>query len=136
MLKAIGKAVNIRLSSKEFSNIPIIIIGNSPISKNYIHKADILHTKGIIQHFINIYPSSENIIYSFSSPKKGFLTMQNVQQLKELIVKLLSIKSIYFSSMISLDKLGEIIKLSAYEKDKILIGTKFLELIEKTHETE
>ncbi len=136
MLKAIGKAVNIRLSSKESSNIPIVILGNSPISQNYLHKADILRTRGIIQHFINLYPSEENKRYCFSSPKEGFLTLSNMQQLKELIVKLLNMNSAYFSSMISLEELGKIIKLASFENNNILIAAKFLDLIENINETE
>ena len=40
MLKAIGKAINIRVSSHHASTIPIIVIGNTPITNNYLHKVD------------------------------------------------------------------------------------------------
>ena len=36
MLKAIGKSINIRVSGTEAANIPIIILGNSPITENYL----------------------------------------------------------------------------------------------------
>lgn len=36
MLKAIGKSINIRVSGTESTKIPIIILGNSPITKNYL----------------------------------------------------------------------------------------------------
>src|SRR3989338_740038 len=35
MLKAIGKSINIRVSSFSASKIPIIIIGNTPVTKSY-----------------------------------------------------------------------------------------------------
>jgi len=35
MLKAIGKSINIRVSSFKASSIPIIIMGNTPITDNY-----------------------------------------------------------------------------------------------------
>ena len=44
MLKAIGKSINIRVSGIASSIIPIIILGNSPISTNYKKKVDILKT--------------------------------------------------------------------------------------------
>ena len=51
MLKAIGKSINIRVSNYKASNIPIIIIGNTPITNNYYSKVDHLKTAGIIQGF-------------------------------------------------------------------------------------
>ncbi len=40
MLKAIGKSINIRVSGTESTKIPIIILSNSPITKNYVQKVD------------------------------------------------------------------------------------------------
>lgn len=42
MLKAIGKAINIRISSLSSTKIPIIVLCNSPISDNYTKKVDFL----------------------------------------------------------------------------------------------
>ena len=56
MLKAIGKSINIRVSGKESTKIPIIILGNSPITKSYFKKVDFLKKAGIIQSFISVYP--------------------------------------------------------------------------------
>lgn len=42
MLKAIGKSINIRVSGTESTKIPIVILGNSPITKNYSKKVDFL----------------------------------------------------------------------------------------------
>jgi len=51
MLKAIGKSVNIRVSSYSASVIPIIALGNTPISQSYNPKVDHLYHTGIIKDF-------------------------------------------------------------------------------------
>jgi len=38
MLKAIGKSINIRVSRYKASKIPIIILGNTPITESYFNK--------------------------------------------------------------------------------------------------
>ena len=43
MLKAIGKSINIRVSGYDASRIPIIILGNTPITESYISKVDHLY---------------------------------------------------------------------------------------------
>ncbi|HHS95033.1 MAG TPA: hypothetical protein ENJ45_00465, partial [Phaeodactylibacter sp.] len=53
MLRAIGKSINIRVSGIESTKIPIIILGNSPITKNYAKKVDFLKKAEIIQSFIS-----------------------------------------------------------------------------------
>jgi len=54
MLKAIGKSINIRVSSHSASKIPIIILGNTPITQSYISKVDHLYHAGIIQEFWSV----------------------------------------------------------------------------------
>lgn len=66
MLKAIGKAINIRVSNPLSSNIPIIVFGNSPISKDYCDKVDILKNNGIIQGFYSLNPI-DNLYFSLIS---------------------------------------------------------------------
>ena len=51
MLKAIGKSINIRVSDLAASSIPIIILGNTPITTSYFKKVDFLKNAGIIQGF-------------------------------------------------------------------------------------
>jgi hypothetical protein len=46
MLKAIGKSINIRVSSFKTSKIPIVVMGNTPITKSYYPIVD--HLKGEI----------------------------------------------------------------------------------------
>ena len=57
MLKAIGKAINIRVSCAAASEIPIIILGNAPITKKYIDIVNDLKRAGVIQSFISVYPN-------------------------------------------------------------------------------
>ena len=40
MLKAIGKSINIRVSGYQASKIPIIILGNTPVTHSYQSKVD------------------------------------------------------------------------------------------------
>ena len=40
MLKGIGKSINIRVSSFKAANIPIIVVGNTPITNSYYPKVD------------------------------------------------------------------------------------------------
>ena len=46
MLKATGKSINIRVSGYEASKIPIIILGNTPITESYVNKVDHLIKRG------------------------------------------------------------------------------------------
>jgi len=51
MLKAIGKSINIRVSSFAASKIPIVIIGNTPITKSYYEKVD--HLKKVVLYRVS-----------------------------------------------------------------------------------
>ncbi|MBC8174489.1 MAG: hypothetical protein H8E82_02380 [Candidatus Marinimicrobia bacterium] len=51
MLKAIGKSINVRVSGYRASKIPIIILGNTPVTESYYSKVDHLRTAGIIHEF-------------------------------------------------------------------------------------
>ena len=64
ILKAIGKCIDIRVSNMESSKIPIIVIGNAPLSKGFSKKADHLKSAGIIQGFwsLNPFPSITEIL--------------------------------------------------------------------------
>jgi hypothetical protein len=64
MLKAIGKSINIRVSGYDPSRIPIVVLGNTPITESYISKVDHLYKSGIIQGFwsVNPVPLDDNVI--------------------------------------------------------------------------
>lgn len=129
MLKAIGKSINIRVSGNESTKIPIVILGNSPITENYYHKVDYLKNAGVIQGFWSLNPAPINSDHIEVTPKRGFQTITDYNQLEKCIRNLLSQEINYFSSMISKPKLGELIRIADKEESDIKKAEKFLELM-------
>jgi len=129
MLKAIGKSINIRVSGIASRKIPIIVLGNSPITDSYIKKVDFLKTSGVIQGFWSLNPNPTNSDYIKKTPKLGFQTIINKEQLLNNCKELLTNDMNYFSSMISKMKLGEIIRIASQENSDIAKAEKFLTLI-------
>lgn len=114
MLKAIGKSINIRVSSFKSSTIPIIVFGNTPITNSYYSKVDHLKSAGIIQGFWSVNPkpldnNGENIK---QTPDNGFLRFGNSDELKSSLNTLLSQELNFFSSMKNKSELGKIIELA------------------------
>lgn len=128
MLKAIGKAVNIRMSCNLGREIPIIILGNSPIGKSYITKVDNLCTGGIIQQFISLYPEcgSQGIQ---ESPKSGFKTYSSYTDVSDYILSVLENRKHFFSAMMSNKELGVILEQAHQEDSFEKMGKKFIDLI-------
>lgn len=129
MLKAIGKSINIRVSGIASAKIPIVVLGNSPITDSYIKKVDFLKTSGVIQGFWSLNPEPTNSDYIKSTPQLGFQTVLNREQIinncKDLVTKDMN----YFSSMISKVELGKIIRIASQEATEIAKAEKFLTLI-------
>ncbi|MGK9477678.1 hypothetical protein [Melioribacter sp. OK-6-Me] len=137
MLKAIGKAINIRISSNKANYIPIIIIGNTPITETYRTKVDNLREYGIVQGFWSINPSpldnnGENIKDTI---KKGFIRIDNYDELVENINRLLSEDRKFFSGMKSNRELGRLIESANKEVDIEKKAERFLELLRESHES-
>ena len=130
MLKAIGKSINIRVTGNESTKIPIVILGNSPITKNYVKKVDFLKKAGIIQSFISLYPSPTDDFIK-NTLDKGFQTFDKYQELTECITTLVNSDMSFFSSMLPKKKLGNIILISSQEEDDISRAEKFLNFIRK-----
>jgi len=136
MLKAIGKSINIRVSNFAASKIPIIIIGNTPITKNYYEKVDHLKRNGIIQGFWSINPkpldnNGENIK---ATSFKGFYRFDDYEELKQYTIELLSEEREFFSSMQTRRKLGKIIEIANQETTYEAKAQKFLELLRESKE--
>ncbi|MFY9598488.1 MAG: hypothetical protein WAP53_08915 [Dysgonamonadaceae bacterium] len=129
MLKAIGKSINIRVSGIESTRIPIIILGNSPITNNYYHKVDYLKTAGVVQGFWSVNPIPIESEHIRQTPKFGFRTIEDIKSLKNLTGKLLYNEMNYFSSMISKRKLGEFIRIAGQQNSDEEKAEKFLYLI-------
>jgi len=130
MLKAIGKSINVRISSPDSKHIPLIILGNTPITKSYESKVDNLKTSGVVQGFWSLNPNPRNNHTTLkNTPKNGFIRMDNYQELVKNLDNILSKDLNYFSSMKSHSELGRIIDISSREnisEDKAL---KFLQLL-------
>lgn len=136
MLKAIGKSINIRVSSFSASKIPIIIVGNTPITKSYYEKVDHLKRNGIIQGFWSINPKpldndGENIK---STPYNGFHRFDKYEELKQNTLNLLKEEREFFSSMQTRKKLGAIIEIANKETAYEAKAQKFLELLRQSKE--
>ncbi len=129
MLKAIGKSINIRVSGIASTKIPVVVLGNSPITDSYVKKVDFLKTSGVIQGFWSLNPKPTNSDYVKNTPKLGFQTILDKDQLFNNCKELVTNDMNYFSSMISKLKLGEIIRIASQEATDIAKAEKFLTLI-------
>ncbi len=134
MLKAIGKSINIRVSSFSASKIPIVIIGNTPITKSYYEKVDHLKKNGIIQGFWSVNPNpldnnGENIK---NTPSNGFCRFDNYEELDRSSLNLLKEEREFFSSMQTKKGLGEIIEIANREQTYEAKAQRFLELLRKS----
>ncbi|GBE00412.1 hypothetical protein BMS3Abin07_02463 [bacterium BMS3Abin07] len=133
MLKAIGKSINIRVSSFKASRIPIVIMGNTPITNNYYSKVDQLKIAGIVQGFCSINPeplddNGENIK---KTKENGFYRYDHFNELQEFFDNLLSEERSFFSSMKSKKELGHIIELANKEDSYEKKAERFLKLIKE-----
>jgi len=132
MLKAIGKSINVRVSSFKASKIPIIIIGNTPITQTYYDKVDHLKKAGIIQGFysVNPNPSDKDIPTNIkSTPHSGFVRIDKYDELRAIIEDLLTEEREFFSAMVTKNRLGKIIEIANREPTYEKKAEKFLEII-------
>lgn len=130
MLKAIGKCINIRVSDYQSSTIPLVVIGNTPITKTYYSKVDHLKSAGIIQGFWSINPKPLNNEDTLkSTPNDGFIKFNNESELQNSIDILLSSDLNFFSSMKSTKKLGQIIEVANRKETYEEKGYEFLRLL-------
>ncbi len=136
MLKAIGKSISVRISSLKSVRIPIIILGNTPITKSYYTKVDNLKKYGIIQGFWSLNPKpldndGENIK---TTPEKGFFRFDSFSEFKQHLFELLSEEKEFFASMKSKKELGKIIEIANREETYEKKAEKFLSLIRGANE--
>jgi len=134
MLKAIGKSINIRVASFSASKIPIIVIGNTPITKSYYDKVDHLKRNGIIQGFwsINPNPLDDNGENIKSTPYKGFYLYDDYKELKQNALNLLKEEREFFCSMQTRRRLGEFVETANRETTYEAKAVKFLELLHQS----
>jgi len=128
MLKAIGKSINIRVSGIASTKIPIIILGNSPITDSYIKKVDFLKTSGVIQGFWSLNPKPTESDFVKITPKNGFQTIQKTDTILQPCKELVENDINYFSSMISKTDLEKIVSIASKEATVVVRAEKFLSL--------
>ena len=129
MLKAIGKSINIRVSGFSSARIPILILGNTPITKSYKKKVDHLKKAGIIQGFWSINPRPRKVDTLKTTDGKGFIRMDTYEELISHLEPLLHVDKEFFSGMKSKNQLGRIIEIANKEKEYERKAEKFLQLI-------
>ena len=133
MLKGIGKSINIRVSSLKAARIPIIVMGNTPITSSYYPKVDHLKVAGIIQGFwsVNPKPLDDNGENIKKTEKYGFNRFDSFEELKNAFEVLLSEERSFFSSMKSKQELGKVIETANRETTYEKKAEIFLKLIKE-----
>ena len=130
ILKAIGKCVDIRVSNVLASKIPLIVLGNAPLSNGFCKKADYLKSAGIIQGFWSLNPFPLNHGNSRKiTPKMGFIRFDDMGELNMNLNKLFNENLNFFSGMKNPTQLGKLIEIANNENDYHNKGLKFLKLI-------
>ena len=133
ILKAIGKCIDIRVSNFESTKIPIIVVGNAPLSNGFSKKADYLKRSGLIQGFwsLNPFPLNHGNTRK-STPKKGFYRFDNTSELKMHLNKLFSKDLNFFSGMESPRNLGRLIEMADRQDGYENKGLAFLNLLKRS----
>ena len=130
MLKAIGKCTIIRVSGHTATKIPIIILGNTPITDSYKSKADGLKKAGIIQGFWSVNPNPlDNNDSIKHTDDDGFVRMDTYSELKSYLNALLTNELEFFSSRIGKRGLGRIIETASQGSSDEQKAEIFLSLI-------
>jgi len=133
MLKAIGKSISVRIASLSSAGIPIIILGNTPVTQSYYAKVDNLKKYGIIQGFWSLNPSpldnnGENIKHT---PDNGFIRFDSFMEFHESILSLLKEERTFFAGMKTRKELGEIIAIANREESYEKKAERFLTLMRR-----
>lgn len=133
ILKAIGKCIDIRVSNFESTKIPIVVIGNAPLSNGFSKKADYLKKSGLIQGFwsLNPFPLNHGNTRK-TTPKGGFVRFDNTSELKMHLSGLFDRDLNFFSGMESPANLGKIIEMANEEETYENKGLKFLNLLKRS----
>ena len=133
ILKSIGKCINIRMSNFKASGIPLVVLGNCPLSKGFCKKADFLKASGIIQGFwsLNPFPVNNSNTRKKSS-KKAFIRFDNSDELNMSCDQLFNQELNFFSGMQTPEKLGHIIEIANKEDTYENKGLKFLNLLKRS----
>ena len=133
MLKAIGKGINIKVSSPQAYKIPYVVLGNTPIRGTYLKKVDLLKVGGVVQGFWSLNPNPlpnnpKSKKYNLGKTENnGFLRVDEPNNLRNLIMELIDSDAEFFSSMIPKGNLGKLIEMANLEKTYVAKAEKFLQ---------
>jgi len=134
MLKAIGKSISVRIASLMSANVPIIILGNTPVTKNYYSKVDNLKDYGIIQGFWSLNPKPLDVDSTDNlkrTEKEGFIRFDEYSEFQERTIQLLEEERSFFAGMKSKNELGRIISLANEEDTYEKKAERFLDLMRR-----
>lgn len=132
VLKAIGKCIDIRVSSFKSSKIPLVILGNAPLSNGFCKKADYLRQAGIIQGFWSVNPFPLNHGNTRKrSHHDGFIRFDNIEELNMTLNQLFKQELNFFSSMETPETLGQMIEIANKEETYEEKGLKFINFIKR-----
>ena len=131
ILKAIGKATITR-SHTGSEGIPFIVVGNTPPPPNYRSNVDKTVSSGLIQKWLSL--TSQPLVVDTEdttgnrNPKStpGFLRIDEVKELQQLLKTLLTKKWLYTSAMVEAKKVGMLIKSLDLDKTPEQVGQEFL----------
>lgn len=131
MLKAIGKSISVRISSLESAKIPVIVLGNTPVTKSYFKKVDNLKNYGIIQGFwsLNPFPLDSNGENIKTTEYKGFRRFDAFSEFRSSLLELLKEERIFFGGMRSKNMLGKLIEQANKEASYESKAERFLTLL-------
>lgn len=132
ILKAIGKCIDIRVSNSQSTKIPIIVVGNAPLSNGFSKKADYLKHSGLIQGFWSLNPFPLNHGNTRKrTPKMGFYRFDSALELRIHLNRLFKQELNFFSGMESLENIGKLIEMADRQKSYEDKGLKFLNLLKR-----
>lgn len=130
MLKAIGKSINVRVSGLNATRIPIVVLGNTPITESYYEKVNHLKKFGIIQGFWSLNPKPRDEILTLKNTENfGFIKMDSYEELIGNLNELLKEEREFFSGMKTKKQLGKIIEIANREETYEKKAEKFLSLL-------
>lgn len=133
ILKATGKAAITR-SYPGGDRIPFVIVGNTPPPVGYRPNIDGTVKSGLIQRWISLTPNPLTVAPKKSPSKRnpkttagsGFLRIDEISELQDLLVLLLGKQWQYMGAMTSAERIGKIIKSLDLNRSAAEIGNEFL----------
>ena len=129
MLKAIGKAAGIRMFGGAAAEIPILILGNTPITQSYRRKVGNLKQGGIMQGIWSLNPQ---VVTADRQSSAGFCQITDEKSLFDNMKAILAGGKRFFSGYQSLECLGRMIDSASQRKSHLDKANNFLNLLQNS----